>query len=62
MQVEALVLRADAASGELVFSRKALLEDPWPAYPHREGDTTEGTVAAVLPNGNLLVNADGIVG
>ena len=43
MQVEALVLRADAASGELVFSRKALLEDPWPAYPHREGDTTEGT-------------------
>lgn len=62
MQVEALVLRADAASGELVFSRKELLEDPWPAYPHREGDTTEGTVAAVLPNGNLLVNADGIVG
>ena len=62
MQVEALVMRADAASGELVFSRKALLSDPWPTYPHREGDVAEGTVVAVLPNGNLLADVDGIVG
>ncbi|MFQ7049466.1 MAG: hypothetical protein ACLRR1_12525 [Alistipes shahii] len=33
MQVEALVLRADAASGELVFSRKELLEDPLAGLP-----------------------------
>ena len=53
MQVEALVLRADAASGELVFSRKALLEDPWPAYPppggRHDGGNRRGGAAERQP-------------